>query len=466
MPERSVTFDIAEARRGLRASVCPGLFRMVPARDGGICRVKIPLGELSAAKARAIAAAATRFGNGIIEATNRANLQLRGIRPADETALIESLLDADFGPTRPDADDIRNVMINPTAGIDLGQDMDARPLARALLAHLEASSACRALSAKFSILVDGGEDVAVVDHPHDIWLASLDGGSRLALGLAGSPPVRADDPTPFMAVRAEHAVEAVVALVALFVDEAAGDTTISRFRHVLARPSRDDIFDRLSRRVGRALERGATVEAWRRRSPVRLGHVGVRPQRQTGVSFVGAVPPLGRVTPDGLARLASVAEERGDGTLRLTPWQSIIVPTVATPNAQAVMETLESFGLACRASQPLATMVACSGSPGCASGHADTKSDAVTLARTLGAAGEPAPRIHLSGCVKSCASIRVADITLVAVAPGLYDLFVKDSAAPDKFGHAVARHITVDDAGVRIRAILAARSSVEPEGSA
>ena len=465
MSERSVTFDIAEARRGLRASACPGLFRMVPARDGGICRVKIPLGELSAAKARAIAAAAVRFGNGIIEATNRANLQLRGIRPADETALIASLLDADFGPTRPDAEDIRNVMINPTAGIDPGQDMDARPLAQALLAHLEASPVCRTVSAKFSILVDGGEDVAVVDHPHDIWLSSLADRSRLALGLAGAPLIRAEDSTPFVAVRAEHAVEAVAALVALFVDEAAGDTTITRFRHVLARLSRDAIFERLSRRFGAAMERGATVETWRRRSPVRLGHVGIRSQLQAGVSFVGAVPLLGRLTPDGLARVAALAEEQGDGTLRLTPWQSLIVPSVATKNAPAVMRTLEGLGWACRASQPLASMVACSGSPGCASGHADTKADAATLAQALGDVSDSAPRLHVSGCTKSCASIRVADITLVAVAPGLYDLFAKDDAAADKFGRVIARRISVDDAGARIRAVLATQSPV-PKGSA
>ena len=452
MPERSLRFDIAEVKRGLRASACPGLFRMVPARDGGICRVKIPLGELSAAKARAIAQAAVRFGNGRVEATNRANLQLRGIRPADETALIEFLLDADFGPTRPEADDIRNVMTNPTAGIDRAQDLDARPLARALLAHLESDNACRALSAKFGILVDGGEAVAIVDHPHDIWVASMDGGARWALGVAGSPPTRSDDRTPFIAVLPDRAVAAIATLLALFLDAAAGDPAITRMRHLVARASRRDVLDRLSEKLG---ETGATIETWRRRVPARLGHVGITEQRQAGFAFVGAVPPLGRLAPDVLMGLADVAEEMGDGSVRLTPWQSLILPMIATKNASEVAAILQSLGLYCDASQPLAAMVACAGSPGCISGLADAKADALALAQAL---GNSPGRVHVTGCAKSCASIRVADVTLLALAPGTYELFVKAADAPSKFGRSIARDVGVDEAAARIRALKAGAS--------
>src|SRR5208282_2223100 len=147
--------DLPDALNGRGRSACPGLFRIVPARDGGICRVKLPLGQLSAEQARAVAAAARQFGSGVIEATNRANLQLRGIPPANEAALIAALLAAGLGATPPGADDIRNVMVSPTAGIDALQDLDVRPLARGLLARLQADEACHALSAKFSFLVDG-----------------------------------------------------------------------------------------------------------------------------------------------------------------------------------------------------------------------------------------------------------------------------------------------------------------------
>ena len=63
----------------LRPSACPGLLRIVQALDGGICRIKLNGGSISAAQAEAVASAAERFAGGVIEATNRANLQIRGI---------------------------------------------------------------------------------------------------------------------------------------------------------------------------------------------------------------------------------------------------------------------------------------------------------------------------------------------------------------------------------------------------
>src|ERR1700728_1449208 len=103
MAEQSL--DVADARRGLRVSAAPSLFGILPAPAAGICRVKLPLGHLSAAKARTVAAAAARFGNGIVDATNRANLQIRGVRTEHETSLTHWLVAAGLGPRWPEAGD-------------------------------------------------------------------------------------------------------------------------------------------------------------------------------------------------------------------------------------------------------------------------------------------------------------------------------------------------------------------------
>ncbi|MBN3793332.1 precorrin-3B synthase, partial [Burkholderia sp. Ac-20353] len=86
------------ASPAVRPSACPGLVRVVPAADGGLCRIKLPGGRVDAAQARAIAAVARAHGSGVIEATNRANLQLRGIRDGEADALTRALLDAGLGP--------------------------------------------------------------------------------------------------------------------------------------------------------------------------------------------------------------------------------------------------------------------------------------------------------------------------------------------------------------------------------
>ncbi len=424
-----------------RPSACPGLYRIVPAKDGGLCRLRVPLGRLTAAGARAVAEAAARHGNGIIEVTNRANLQLRGIRPTDETALAALLLGAGLGPRHPETDDVRNVMIAPTAGLDPRQHLDVRPLAEDLLRHLESDVACRVLSPKFSLLVDGGESVAVIDHPHDIWLAAID-HRKMALGIAGSPPTRPEDTAPFIVMPAADALAAATTAIALFLDEAADDLDIMRFRHLLGRVSRASFFDRLSKRLGLDANLGEKARRWRRAVPAALGHVGIRDQKQDGLAIVGAVPVLGRLSPDTLPRLGGLAATHGDGNLRLTPRQSVMVPGIRREKAGIVVEALEELGLICSPAHPLASTIACAGSSGCAKGRADTKADALLLADGL-AVG---PWVHLSGCERSCASARVAEVTLLAAAPGIYDLFVRDAGSGGRFGRAVAGNLGIEEA--------------------
>ncbi len=464
------SLDIADeragARRGFAGSACPGLFRIVAARDGGICRIKLPLGHLRAAEARAVAGAAVRFGNGIVEATNRANLQIRGIRTVVEAALICRLIDAGLGPARPEADDLGNVMASPTAGIDPLQDIDARPIARALLRLLQSGGGHRAPSPKLCVLVDGGESVAAVAHPHDLWLASMAGGTKMALGVAGVPPTEAGDETQFVTVGWDHVAEAVAAALALFAEEAGRDPTVSRFRHLFERTSRAGFFERLAERLPRGVERGAEIAAWRRQMPARLGHVGVREQRQQGLAFVGAVPPLGRLSPDMLVRLAEIAEELGDGSIRLTPWQSVILPSVRREFAQSAVEALERLGLICAPGHPLASMVACAGMTGCARARSDTKADALALARMLGAAPGPRRSIHLSGCAKSCACPGVAEVTLLASAPGRYQMFVEASDGSSRFGRPVAGDLTASQAAESLRELSPARSAPAIGGGA
>lgn len=444
----------AGARLGLARSACPGLFRIVPARDGGLCRIKLALGQLSGAGARAVAEAAARFGSGIVEATNRANLQIRGIREGCEAGLTRFLIDARLGPTRPEADDLSNVMLSPTAGIDPLQQIDARPIARDLLTLLGSGDACRTLSPKFGVLVDGGESVAAVAHPHDVWLASMSGGTRMALGFAGVPPTEAKDETPFAAVGVDRAVEAVAAALALFAEVAGRDPEVTRFRHLWARISRAGFIERLAQQLPGEVERGAGVAAWRRRTPSPLGHVGVKQQRQQGSVYIGAVPPLGRLSPVLLVRLAEIAEEFGDGGVRLTPWQSVILPSVRCEAAASAVEALERLGLTCDADHPLASIVACAGMTGCARARSDTKGDALALAEALGATAGPRRAVHLSGCARSCACAGIAPVTLLASAPGRYRMFVKASDRSSRFGRQVSGDLTLPQAAARLHRLI------------
>jgi len=394
----------------IRQSACPGLYRLAPARDGGICRVKVALGALDAPQARALAEAARRWGNGIIEITSRANLQLRGIPDGDGDALARCLLDAGLGGSNSGADDVRNVMVSPTYGIDPGALLDTAPLARALLALLDRRADFHALSPKFSILVDGGEASAPVHHPNDIWLSATS-RDTFALGLGGTLL-----DSPLGTLRADDAVEALAILVERFLA-----TGATRMRELGAGAAR--LVDGLL----------PPPAAPAMRDP--SSHLGVHLQ-SPALSWIGARPPLGRLTPAMLEGLAALAERAGDGAIRLTPHQSVILPGVAQP--EPVLPGLEALGLVTATDHPLADMLACSGSTGCRSALADTQRDAMMLAGFGINAG-----LHLSGCEKSCASARAAPHTLVAVAPGRYDLYRRADGAASRFGEKLASSLTV-----------------------
>lgn len=442
-----------------RPSACPGLLRIVAARDGGICRIKLPGGRLSAAQARAIATAATACAGGVLEATNRANLQIRGVRAGQEKALIERLLAAGLGAASAGGDDVRNLMLSPAAGHDPQALADTRPLAAALLARLEREPRWHALSPKFAVQLDGGEALAMLDHPHDLWLAALPGAgaSAYAFGLAGCPPQQPGDASALAAVPAEQAAELVFAVLALFLDGATPEQT--RLRHLLESLPAEALLARLrERQPSLALRQDAELAAWRRAPAAPQLRFGVQAQGEAGLCQVGAQALLGRLDAAQLAALAELSERHGDASLHLTPWQGVLLPNVPVATAEALAAELRRLGLLTDPAAPLARLVACSGQSGCARALAETKADARRLADLL-PAGTELPMVHLSGCPRSCAAAQVAPYTLLATAPGRYCLFQRAPGVAG-FGHELAEHLTIEQAAAWL-----ADPAISPESS-
>ncbi|MGH8333716.1 MAG: precorrin-3B synthase, partial [Pseudomonas sp.] len=398
-------------------------------------------GSLRAQQAVAVADAAERYAGGVIEATNRANLQIRGIG-SQQSALIESLLVAGLGPTHAAGDDVRNLMLSPTAGIDRQMLFDTRPLAVQILATVQQHERFHDLSAKFAVQLDGGESLAMLEHPHDVWLSAYEreGVTRLAFGLAGCPT---DTPAGSVALDDGHRL--LVAVLELFLELASPEQT--RMRHLLAEHSIETVLARLAEGV--AIQ---AVTHWRRTLQSSVLHIGAHGQIQADVDYVGAVPPLGRLNPLMLRGAARLADEFGDGSLRFTPWQSLLLPNVRHEHAAEVIRRLEQLGLMCDPEQSLTRMIACTGSNGCGKGLADTKGDALQLAALLQRHGHSL-NVHVSGCSRSCAAAHTAPVTLLAVGPGRYDLYFRDAAQPG-FGALHACNLTIEAVG----ALLDARS--------
>ncbi|HEY9253142.1 MAG TPA: precorrin-3B synthase, partial [Stenotrophomonas sp.] len=349
---------------------------------------------------------------------------------------------AGLGPRTAAGDDVRNLMLSPSAGIDRQMLLDTRPLAEQILTSLQSHERFHQLSAKFAVQLDGGESLAMLEHPHDLWLSAVEheGECVLAFGLAGCPTQ-----TPSGAVRLENGHALVIAVLELFLDLARPDQT--RMRHLLAEYPVAGLVAQVAERVPLlSIVSGARV------TNSNVLHIGVHPQRETGRVYVGATPPLGRLDPAMLRGAARLARERGDGSLRFTPWQSLLLPDIHEDDAAQVIHSLESLRLRCSADDALAHLIACTGSAGCGKGLSDTKGDALQLATLLQRQGQVFD-VHLSGCARSCAAAHITPATLLAVSPGHYDLYFRDAAQPG-FGALHARNLTIE----AVATLLDARS--------
>jgi sulfite reductase beta subunit-like hemoprotein len=280
-------------------------------------------------------------------------------------------------------------------------------------------------------------------------------------------------------VRAEDIVVLMRALLHTFLDLAAPEDT--RMRDLLRSHDRVAVLELAATKAGVDLLRGPEIAAWRRAAADPSRRFGAYEQRQAGWWHVGAQPPLGRIDTAALRGLAELASQYGDGTLRSTPWQSVLMPNVGEQAVAQVADGLRSLGLVLDAGDPLARVIACAGSTGCEKASADTKADALALAKRL-AAQSQVQQVHLSGCPRSCAAAHCAPYTLLAVAPARYDLYrraqameveqaraARDDAAPsgepfgepsgERFGERIATSLTIEEAAERLRTAAGATIS-------
>ena len=147
----------------------------------------------------------------------------------------------------------------------------------------------------------------------------------------------------------------------------------------------------------------------------RHAHIGVHEQKQPGLNWIGVVLPVGKLTVEQMRGLAALARDLGDGDIRLTVWQNLLISGVPTGKIEDAKGRIIALGLDWQATSIRAGLVACTGSTGCRFAGADTKGHAEDIARwceervTL----DSPVNIHLTGCHHSCAQHYIGDIGLI-----------------------------------------------------
>ncbi|HET9175883.1 MAG TPA: NirA family protein, partial [Pseudolabrys sp.] len=203
----------------------------------------------------------------------------------------------------------------------------------------------------------------------------------------------------------------------VFIDH--GDRTDrnkARLKYVLDKMGVEKFLALVEEKLGRKLNR-AVLGALAPRPPFsRTAHIGVHVQKQEGLHWIGVVVPVGYLSVAQMRGLAEVARELGDGDIRLTVWQNLLISGVPSNKLKAAQENIAALGLAIEANAFRSGLVACTGNTGCKFAASNTKRHAEDIANwceTRVALDAPV-NIHLTGCHHSCAQHFVAEIGLLA----------------------------------------------------
>ena len=337
---------------------CPGALRPMESGDGLVVRIRPRMAQMTAAQVLGVAEAALSHGNGIIELTARANVQLRGVTAQSHKPLIAAL--DSLGLVDPDAvtESHRNVVLSPFWVGDETTILTAE-LYQALRQGPD-------LPSKFGFGIDLGDQRVLADTSCDI---------RLERGASGGLILRADGALGGQAVTQKDAVAQAMAMAEWFV--ASGGVTQGRGR-MAAHPKGDMPFD-----TSQPLAVKASAAA-----------AGMTPQG----ALVGF--EFGILRAELLAELANLAP-----TMRITPWRMVLLKGAGLPDHPALITT---------PNDPRLRVLACTGAPACPQALQETR----TLARRLAPFVPQGKLLHVSGCGKGCAHPSAADLTLSATALG------------------------------------------------
>jgi ferredoxin-nitrite reductase len=279
-------------------------------------------------------------------------------------------------------------------------------------------------------------------------------------------------------VKPSDATRVADAIVRVFIDT--GDRTNrlkARMKYVIDGIGMDKYLTLVEEKLGHSFTRVPAEAVAPRPAFDRMAHIGVHKQKQEGLNWIGVALPLGKVTCEQMRGLARIAQDLGDGDIRLTVWQNLLVPGVRDENVELAIAAIKQIGLAVEASQIRAGLIACTGNAGCKFAASNTKLHAAAIGDWC----EPRVNIetplniHLTGCHHSCAQHYISDIGLIAAKVPVgedddtvegYHLFAGGGFGPDAdIGQEVYHDLKAEDAPRTVerllKAYLAHRASPE-----
>jgi sulfite reductase beta subunit-like hemoprotein len=379
-------------------------------------RIKFPNGVVTSDQLRTIGRLSERYGRGMGDITTRQNIQLHWLRIEDLPVVLDELNAVGLSFTQACGDVWRNVVGCPLAGVDGHELIDSRPLIEELERTFVGDRRFSNLPRKFKVSVSGCLHRCAQHEINDIGLVAVekDGvvGYDVWVGGGLGASARMGRRLDLFALP-EEAAEVCRAITELFRDEGnRAKRTRARIKFLVDEWGVERIRAEVERRLGRSFP--ASVEPGDPVDPHR-DHLGVHPQVQAGLYYLGATTLRGRFTGDQMIAVADLADRFGSGALRCTNRQNIIVLDVPDAQVDEAAASLRDIGLPTEASTFRRGVISCTGMEFCKLAIVETKERAVELIEHLERrVGDVAGslRINLNGCPNACAQYQVADIGL------------------------------------------------------
>jgi precorrin-3B synthase len=411
---------------------CPGALRPMQSGDGLIVRIRPRTASFGPDQLTVLADAARRFGNGHIDLTRRANLQIRGVSEASLPLLHDVIARLGLLDEDPDGEAVRNVMINPLAGMDPAEVLDVRNIGRELARLLASQKAIWALPGKFGFVVDGGGILTLAGQHADVRLTAVGSGPDVAVAIGLETGAGVDW---LGSVSPDMAAATAIDIGLVFIGVASRERR-QRMRD-LSSEGLASIRSAMTPRLNVLCENPSNADA---SSVQRIGLVRLSDDQFA----VGIAAPFGRIEADQLQNLSEAMAAGGASEIRLSPWRTLYAVVPDQQAAQTIFEVAANDGLIVDPGDPLLQIEACPGSAGCRSTSLDTRRDGRTLARLLPRFGFTGT-IHVSGCVKGCAKSGRTDLVLVG-ADDAYGV-VRNGTVGDRCERSLSVSNLADDMG-------------------
>jgi ferredoxin-nitrite reductase len=400
-----------------------GVFFRKPTPGKFMMRIRMPNGFATSAQLAAIADVSSRLGNGTVDITTRQQIELRGYSIDSLPEIWEKLRGVDLKSLQTGQDNVRNINGCALAGLTPTELLDASPVVFALdktIVGCAGNPEFANLPRKFNMTVTGcvencihseSQDLAFVPATKFIHGTLYSGFHVLVGGKMGSGGFTIASDLGWF-IEADQAHDVAVEIIKLFRDEGVrGPRTQCRLAFLIEEWGLDRFRNELVRRLG--WEPGSSGKD--ARSEGHNDHFGVRRQKQPGLYSVGVRVSVGRISHQSLRELSRVAEQYGNGSIRLTIGQNAILANIPEDNLDALLSEPLLRELTPEPSRFFRGLVSCTGTDYCNLAQIDTKSRAVEISKALeerlGPDGKPIT-IHWSGCPAGCGNHQAADIGL------------------------------------------------------